>query len=159
MGVAIISAVGVLAAALITVAVSLITTNERSARLLREAETLSKLTAGTTAHQMMESRLETSIHRYSVESDMQWNHPGRRWRPYLPLGSVFAVIVWLYVRDRFDITSWQHIYNFALGVLGFVAVASTVPILVDQFRDAFRRSREEKTAQLNESGDGKPSQR
>ncbi len=58
MGVAIISALGVLAAAVLTIAISLITTNERSARLLREAETLSKLTAGTEAHQLMESRVE-----------------------------------------------------------------------------------------------------
>jgi hypothetical protein len=145
MGVAIISAVGVLVAALITVVVSLITANERSARLLREAETLSKLEPGSEIYKHMERRLEISITRYGIDADHKWNSGDRLWFALGGLGAGFAGIVWAYVYSRFDVQSWRNIYYWvavAIIVVGTWCTWENVSPTVKMIRQRRKKNSE-----------------
>jgi hypothetical protein len=131
MGVAVVTAISVIVAALVGIVVSLVTANETSARLLREAETLSKLEPGSYAYKLMEDQMVTSIIRYKLDSDAKWENSLQTVLRLVQAVSFVAAFGWMFIGVNADIHKWVVLYYCILFLLMAGVVLPTLLFWVD----------------------------
>lgn len=117
MGVAIVGAAGVILAALVSIVVSLIQANEKSARLLREAETLAKLPPDSTAYRLMEEHLTRSIGWYQTRARVADEVASIRQSANMAALFTGALVAWSAVAQAVDVQHWSRLYEFIWAVI------------------------------------------
>lgn len=148
------AAIGVIVAALVGVVVSFVTANERSARLLREADTLSKLEPGSTVHRLMSERLLKSIIRYGVETDQKWDESGTTYAAWTSSAFGAAILVWSFVGTNFDVHRWAATYRAVQVLLVVFGAFTTVLFWWSVVSDARDRRKSGKVNESQSATDG-----